>query len=70
MEKLFIQSIAEPSDYCDFCLGGKDNNKKTGTAEELIACSECGRSGFEYILTITSCIIIINRPSNMSSVHG
>ena len=36
---------AEPAGYCDFCLGNQDNNKKTGTAEELIGCSMCGRAG-------------------------
>jgi len=40
-----LQPPAEPSNYCDFCLGDADNNKKTGTSEELIACAECGRSG-------------------------
>ena len=38
-------SKAEPAGYCDFCLGNQDNNKKTGTAEELIGCSMCGRAG-------------------------
>jgi len=41
---------AESSGYCDFCLGDADNNKKTGTAEELIGCSECGRSGLVVFL--------------------
>lgn len=50
--------IAEPSDYCDFCLGGKDNNKKTGTAEELIGCSECGRSGHPTCLQFTANMLI------------
>ena len=36
---------AEPSNYCDFCLGNQENNKKTGSAEELIGCAICGRSG-------------------------
>ena len=35
----------ESSAYCDFCLGDARENKKTGTKEELISCSDCGRSG-------------------------
>ena len=37
--------VKKQSGYCDFCLGDATNNKKTKTAEELISCSECGRSG-------------------------
>lgn len=33
------------SPYCDFCLGDAALNKKTNKAEELISCSNCGRSG-------------------------
>lgn len=36
---------ANPSPYCDFCLGDAQENKKTGTSEELVSCSDCGRSG-------------------------
>ncbi|XP_034825948.1 zinc finger protein ubi-d4-like isoform X1 [Maniola hyperantus] len=36
---------ASPSPYCDFCLGDDRENKKTGTPEELVSCSDCGRSG-------------------------
>ena len=36
---------AQSSGYCDFCLGDSSYNKKTLQPEELIACSECGRSG-------------------------
>lgn len=35
----------ETSAYCDFCLGDARENKKTGIKEELISCSDCGRSG-------------------------
>jgi len=51
-----VQSVthkAEPSGYCDFCLGNQDNNKKTGSAEELIGCAECGRSGHPTCLQFT-----------------
>ena len=33
------------SGYCDFCLGDSTYNKKSLQPEELIGCSECGRSG-------------------------
>jgi len=36
---------AAPSPYCDFCLGDAQENKKTGQSEELVSCSDCGRSG-------------------------
>lgn len=36
---------AAPSPYCDFCLGDARENKKTGGSEELVSCSDCGRSG-------------------------
>ncbi|XP_076222382.1 double PHD fingers d4 isoform X4 [Nomia melanderi] len=36
---------AQPSPYCDFCLGDARENKKTGGSEELVSCSDCGRSG-------------------------
>ncbi|XP_047491496.1 zinc finger protein ubi-d4 A-like isoform X3 [Penaeus chinensis] len=35
---------AQPSPYCDFCLGDAAMNKKTGEPEELVSCSDCGRS--------------------------
>jgi len=44
---------AEPSNYCDFCLGNQENNKKTGSAEELIGCAICGRSGHPTCLQFT-----------------
>lgn len=48
--------LALPNDYCDFCLGDSTLNQKTGQSEELVSCSDCGRSGrnmscvFHYIL--------------------
>ncbi|KAJ8341493.1 hypothetical protein SKAU_G00337840 [Synaphobranchus kaupii] len=33
-----------PNNYCDFCLGDSGGNRKTGQAEELVSCSDCGRS--------------------------
>uniref|UniRef100_A0ABM5FA57 Zinc finger protein DPF3 isoform X4 n=1 Tax=Pogona vitticeps TaxID=103695 RepID=A0ABM5FA57_9SAUR len=32
------------NNYCDFCLGGSNMNKKSGRPEELVSCSDCGRS--------------------------
>lgn len=37
--------LALPNNYCDFCLGDSILNQKTGTSEELVSCSDCGRSG-------------------------
>ncbi|XP_059808473.1 zinc finger protein DPF3-like isoform X1 [Hypanus sabinus] len=41
------------NNYCDFCLGGSNMNKKTGRAEELVSCSDCGRSGHPTCLQFT-----------------
>jgi len=48
----------ETSAYCDFCLGDARENKKTGTKEELISCSDCGRSGHPSCLQFTDNLII------------
>ncbi|XP_046877293.1 zinc finger protein DPF3 isoform X1 [Hypomesus transpacificus] len=42
-----------PNDYCDFCLGDQDSNRKTGQAEDLVSCSDCGRSGHPTCLQFT-----------------
>uniref|UniRef100_A0A3Q4BJ11 Zinc finger protein DPF3 n=1 Tax=Mola mola TaxID=94237 RepID=A0A3Q4BJ11_MOLML len=42
-----------PNDYCDFCLGDQESNRKTGQAEELVSCSDCGRSGHPTCLQFT-----------------
>lgn len=49
---------AAPSPYCDFCLGDTNQNKKTLVAEELISCSDCGRSGHPTCLQFTDNMII------------
>lgn len=49
---------AAPSPYCDFCLGNQRENKKTGIPEELISCSDCGRSGHPTCLQFTTNMII------------
>lgn len=40
-----------PSPYCDFCLGDSNVNKKTGSQEELVSCSDCGRSGKQSVIS-------------------
>ncbi|KAJ2941238.1 hypothetical protein O0L34_g3433 [Tuta absoluta] len=52
------QVKAAPSPYCDFCLGDDRENKKTGTPEELVSCSDCGRSGHPTCLQFTANMIV------------
>ncbi|KAK4299880.1 hypothetical protein Pmani_027880 [Petrolisthes manimaculis] len=49
---------ALPSPYCDFCLGDTTLNKKTGDPEELVSCSDCGRSGHPTCLQFTPHMMI------------
>ncbi|KYM76478.1 Zinc finger protein DPF3, partial [Atta colombica] len=51
-------SAAQPSPYCDFCLGDARENKKTGGSEELVSCSDCGRSGHPTCLQFTANMIV------------
>uniref|UniRef100_A0A4W3KEI2 Zinc finger protein DPF3 n=1 Tax=Callorhinchus milii TaxID=7868 RepID=A0A4W3KEI2_CALMI len=53
-----------PNNYCDFCLGGSNMNKKTGRAEELVSCSDCGRSGHPTCLQFT-----INMTAAVKTYH-
>uniref|UniRef100_A0A8C5BCM1 PHD-type domain-containing protein n=2 Tax=Gadus morhua TaxID=8049 RepID=A0A8C5BCM1_GADMO len=46
--------LALPNDYCDFCLGDSTLNQKTGQSEELVSCSDCGRSGHPTCLQFTA----------------
>ncbi len=46
--------LALPNDYCDFCLGDSNMNQKTGQSEELVSCSDCGRSGTTQRRTTSS----------------
>lgn len=48
----------KPSEYCDFCLGDSNENKKTGKPELLVSCAECGRSGHPTCLQFTDNMII------------
>ncbi|XP_051550261.1 zinc finger protein ubi-d4 isoform X2 [Myxocyprinus asiaticus] len=45
--------LALPNNYCDFCLGDSSMNQKTGQSEELVSCSDCGRSGHPSCLQFT-----------------
>lgn len=45
LDLIMNKEKAAPSPYCDFCLGDSRENKKTGGSEELVSCSDCGRSG-------------------------
>ncbi|XP_073988570.1 double PHD fingers d4 isoform X6 [Rhodnius prolixus] len=49
---------AVPSPYCDFCLGDAVSNKKSGQPEELLSCSDCGRSGHPTCLQFTDNMIV------------
>ncbi|KAH8373023.1 hypothetical protein KR009_010527 [Drosophila setifemur] len=52
------REVAQPSPYCDFCLGDQRENKKTSMPEELVSCSDCGRSGHPSCLQFTANMII------------
>ncbi|XP_075470347.1 zinc finger protein DPF3 isoform X7 [Ascaphus truei] len=41
------------NNYCDFCLGDSNMNKKSGHSEELVSCADCGRSGHPTCLQFT-----------------
>lgn len=49
---------APPSPYCDFCLGDARENRKTNVPEDLVSCSDCGRSGHPSCLQFTPNMII------------
>lgn len=49
---------AAPSPYCDFCLGDSRENRKTNVPEDLVSCSDCGRSGHPSCLQFTPNMII------------
>lgn len=49
---------AAPSPYCDFCLGDARENKKTKIPEDLVSCSNCGRSGHPTCLQFTPNMIV------------
>lgn len=75
--------LALPNDYCDFCLGDSTLNQKTGQSEELVSCSDCGRSGSNRFFILYMLYYILNgskkrslpmsslssRPPDVSAVH-
>jgi len=50
-------SVHTPQNYCDFCLGDSEENKKTNSAEILVSCSDCGRSAHPSCLQFTTNMI-------------
>ncbi|XP_051877243.1 zinc finger protein DPF3 isoform X3 [Pristis pectinata] len=65
------------NNYCDFCLGGSNMNKKTGRAEELVSCSDCGRSAYfgqgavkELDLRSAEDLFAASSESDASTFHG
>lgn len=58
MKKPSERGKAVPSPYCDFCLGDSRENKKTSIPEDLVSCSDCGRSGHPTCLQFTPNMII------------
>lgn len=70
--------IALPNNYCDFCLGDSKTNHKTGQSEELVSCSDCGRSGALASVEVTlkarghcgtKCPFHACRPPILPAVH-
>ena len=57
-ESLVDSKPISPSPYCDFCLGDSEENKKSKSAEQLISCSDCGRSAHPTCLQFTPQMII------------
>ena len=48
------------NNYCDFCLGDAAENKKTKSAEELVSCSDCGRSGDNLVNNFVARSLLIS----------
>jgi hypothetical protein len=46
------------NNYCDFCLGDSTENKKTEMPEELVSCSDCGRSGIQSVRPLIEICVI------------
>ncbi|XP_019495980.1 PREDICTED: zinc finger protein DPF3 isoform X4 [Hipposideros armiger] len=60
-----------PNNYCDFCLGGSNMNKKSGRPEELVSCADCGRSASPEINQSNTCSRPLGRwrrPSTLLAV--
>ena len=50
--------VANPNDYCDFCLGDATKNRKTLLPEELLSCADCGRCGKSTMNFMKCCVSI------------
>ena len=50
------------NNYCDFCLGDSEENKKTRQAEQLVSCSDCGRSGKTHFWLYCLWLLVHLRP--------
>lgn len=64
--------IALPNNYCDFCLGDSKTNHKTGQSEELVSCSDCGRSGAFASVELsrkTAIFAALNEPFCAQATH-
>lgn len=59
----------DTSAYCDFCLGGANENKKTNRPEELVSCSDCGRSAHPTCLNFTSNIVLSVKKYNWQCIE-
>ncbi|XP_021346607.1 zinc finger protein DPF3-like isoform X2 [Mizuhopecten yessoensis] len=53
-----IDDKISANNYCDFCLGDSLENKKSNRPEELVSCSDCGRSGHPTCLQFTVNMIV------------
>ncbi|XP_033735985.1 LOW QUALITY PROTEIN: zinc finger protein DPF3-like [Pecten maximus] len=53
-----IDDKISANNYCDFCLGDSLENKKSNQPEELVSCSDCGRSGHPTCLQFTVNMIV------------
>ncbi|XP_005061364.1 PREDICTED: zinc finger protein ubi-d4 [Ficedula albicollis] len=61
--------LALPNNYCDFCLGDSKINKKTGQPEELVSCSDCGRSGRRFPAGSWSCHLCLDLLKEKASIY-
>lgn len=57
------------SRYCDFCLGDVNENKRTGKPEDLVTCSDCGRSGHPTCLNFNQNIMLSIKKYNWQCVE-
>lgn len=63
-----VKEKAAPSPYCDFCLGDSRENKKTGGSEELVSCSDCGRSGKNQLKNDNEKVVVVSKKGRKKKV--